>query len=166
MKESSKPSDWLSPLFRYGPLVLWIGVIFYLSGGGGSFSESSRFIRPVLEFLFPGASPETLSFYHGIIRKLAHPTVYGILALLAVKAFYTSNIQHLRNSFAFAGLLLVIVVALLDEFNQSFLPARTGSFWDVLLDSAGGSTAILIAALYLRRRSVAEKGRSSVRPNR
>ncbi len=140
-------------MIRYAPVLFWIGVIFYLSGGGGSFSETSRFIRPLLEFFFPGAPPETLALYHGIIRKLAHPTVYAILALLAVRAFFSSQNILLRRHFAIASMLLVVCVAGLDEFNQSFSAVRTGSIWDVLLDSIGGAVAITLSILYLRRRS-------------
>lgn len=134
-------------------MFVWVVVILGLGSGAGASNETSRFIKPLLEFLFPGASPETLTIYHGYIRKLAHPTVYGILALLAVRAFYSSNIEYLRNWFAFFAMLLVISVASLDEFNQSFLAARTGTIWDVLLDSAGAAVAILLSVFYLRLRS-------------
>ena len=61
-------------LLQYAPVVFWIAVIFFLSSDQGSMSQTSRFIRPLLEFLFPAAPEETLLIYHGYIRKAAHFT--------------------------------------------------------------------------------------------
>lgn len=106
-------------------------------------TETSRIIRPILEFLFPDASPETLSFYHGIIRKFAHFTEYAILGFLACRAFLASR-NWLRNYPFAVALLIVIAIAVIDETNQSFNPERTGSMWDVLLDISGGVFAVAL----------------------
>ncbi|HKP68375.1 MAG TPA: VanZ family protein [Pyrinomonadaceae bacterium] len=129
----------------YAPLVIWIGVIFFLSSSQGSMNETSRIIRPLLEFFFPAASPETLTFYHGIIRKLAHVTEYAILGFLSMRAFKAGQA-------ILAASVILIGVASIDEINQSFNPARTGSAIDVLLDLAGGFTAVFIVALVRRVR--------------
>ncbi|HVF29616.1 MAG TPA: VanZ family protein [Pyrinomonadaceae bacterium] len=126
--------------------MLWIGVIFFLSSSQGSMNQTSRIIRPLLEFLFPTAAPETILFYHGIIRKLAHLTEYAVLGLLACRAF-----AFFRHPFVFA-VLLVIAVAAIDETNQSFNPLRTGSPVDVLIDVSGGIVAIGVLGLLQRRK--------------
>ena len=46
-----------------------------------------------------------------------------------------------------------IAVAVVDELNQSFNPARTSSLWDVMLDTAGGVAALLSYWLVARRRA-------------
>ncbi len=153
---------WRGRLIRYAPLFLWIAFIFYLSSGQGSFEQTSRFIRPLLEFFFPGTSPESISFYHGIVRKLAHPTVYAVLGYLSIRAFTSLESQKLQRKFVFLSVLLVVCVAALDEFNQSFLSVRTGSIWDVLLDSVGGVLAIGLYILYRRLRSKPEIDSSTV----
>jgi len=38
--------------------------------------------------------------------------------------------------------LIVLVVASLDEFHQSFEASRTSAVWDVVLDVIGGSIAV------------------------
>lgn len=149
-------NKWRGCLSRYVPVLFWIGVIFYLSGGGGSFSESSRFIRPILEFLFPGADPATISLYHQIVRKLAHPVVYAILGLLSARAFAYSSKPILRSAWYLAAFGLVVIVSVLDELNQSYNPLRTGSAWDVVLDSIGGAMAVLFVYLIMRRRKTVE----------
>ncbi|HXG86593.1 MAG TPA: VanZ family protein [Pyrinomonadaceae bacterium] len=139
---------WRERVLRYAPLIIWIGVILFASTGSASMSETSRFIRPLLHFLFPDSPEETLIIYHGFIRKFAHFAEYAVLSFWAARAFWSSSIQTLRKFwFAFA-FLAVLFVASIDEFNQSFNAARTGSIYDVTLDCAGGLTMILLLCLY------------------
>lgn len=132
-------------IIAYAPLSLWICLIFYLSSGHGSFDETSRFIGPLLKFLFPAASAETLATYHGLIRKLAHLVAYAVLALLAMRAFFDSSIGLLKSRLILSALGLAIIVAILDELNQSFTASRTGSAVDVLIDAAGAFVAVMTA---------------------
>jgi VanZ family protein len=136
----------------YAPLLIWIGVIFFLSSSQGASTQTSLIIRPILEFLFPDASFETIAFYHGIIRKFAHLTEYAILGFLAARAFFRSHSNFLRNHFWWMAILLVLFVASSDEFNQSFNPDRTSSPVDVLIDLTGGITSALIYSFATRRR--------------
>ena len=138
-------------VWRFAPLLLWIGVIFFMSSSQGSLSQTSRIIRPILEFLFPAESPETITLYHGIIRKFAHFAEYAVLGLLASRAFTESVFRWRPYVLA---VLLVCVVAAIDETNQSFNPNRTGSAVDVLIDVLGGLTAVgFYYWLSVRRRS-------------
>ena len=143
-------SIWRGRFFRYAPFIFWIGVIFYLSGSGAAMSNTSRFIRPFLEYIFPNAPEATLTIYHGFIRKLAHPTVYAVLAFLAARSYSTSSVKILKRNWFIISIITVFTIASLDEFNQSFNPLRTGTFYDVLLDTAGGLTMLLIFSLFLR----------------
>jgi len=140
-------------IIRYAPLVLWIGVILFLSTSQASMSNTSRFIRPLLEFLFPSASEETLIVYHGFIRKLAHLSEYAILAFFAVRSFSSSSVNFLQKYWFIVSLALVFLVASLDEYNQSFNSLRTGSIYDVLLDASGGLLMLIILILYRFRKN-------------
>ncbi len=141
-------------IIRYAPLVLWIGVILFLSTSQASMSNTSRFIRPLLEFLFPNAAEETLIIYHGYIRKLAHLTEYAILAFWAFWAFSNSNLKKLRRFWFVFAFLLVLLIASIDETNQSYLASRTGSIYDVLLDVSGGLIMLIFLILYRFRRNI------------
>jgi VanZ family protein len=143
-------SKWRGRSVRYAPLVLWIGVIMFLSSGQGAMSNTSRFVRPLLIFLFPDAPEEILNVYHGYIRKLAHVAEYAMLAFWAARAFINSNQNFLRRSWFVGSFILVLAVASIDETNQSFLASRTGSIYDVLLDAAGGTAMILIFYLWTK----------------
>lgn len=140
-KQDTKRRRWLT---AYAPLVIWIVIIFGLGTQIGAMSETSRIIRPLLEFLFPETSPETLMIVHGHIRKLAHFTEYAVLALLAFRVF--------KPKYPFLlSLLLVMAVAITDEANQSFMTTRTSSAWDVLLDISGGVVMLVLIWLVKRR---------------
>lgn len=152
---SSKNTNRRERFFRYAPLILWIGVIFFLSSNAGSMSNTSRFVRPLLEFLFPNAPEEVLLVYHGYVRKAAHVAEYAILAFWASRAFSTSAIISLRRFWFIFAFLLVLLVAAADETNQSFLASRTSSPFDVLIDCAGGLLMIsfftLIKKYFVKR---------------
>ena len=145
--------NWHVGLSAYVPLILWIGVIFFLSSPAGSALETSKFIGPLLRFLFPAAPEETLRIYHGYVRKFAHFAEYAILAFWAIRAFSTSSVGFLRNSRFWLAILLVVLIAALDEYHQSFEPSRTSSVYDVLLDCIGGSTTAFVFWLFTERRS-------------
>lgn len=125
----SRRRKWLT---AFAPLIVWIAVIIGLGSGLGAINETSRVIRPLLEFLFPTTSPETLSIYHGYIRKFAHLIEYAILAVLARRAHAGFRFRDL------AAIVTVFIVASVDEFNQSLNSTRTGTPVDVVIDMAGG----------------------------
>ena len=142
--------SWRGSILAYAPLILWVGVILFLGSGAGSMAQTSRFIGPLIEFFFPSAAPDTFLIAHAFIRKAAHFFEYAILAILAARAFTRFNSVFASRNWLLLTFLLVIAVATIDEFNQSFQSTRTSSGWDVLLDVVGGVTAL--AAVYLFRR--------------
>jgi VanZ family protein len=101
-------------------------------------------------WLFPRTSPETLATIHFITRKIAHFTEYAILGFLAAWAFRSSPRPAISRRWFLICATLVVVYALMDEYHQSFVPSRTASIFDSLIDMAGGLTALLI----VRRRKV------------
>jgi VanZ family protein len=145
--DSKSTDSWRVGLGAYAPLILWLGVIFYLSSPEGAFSNTSRIIGPILTFLFPDMPEATRLVIHGYVRKAAHFTEYAVLAFLVVRACVMSASPFLRRFRYLLPLVLVAVVALADETNQSFLASRTASVFDVFIDVAGG--AAMTAFLWL-----------------
>ena len=137
-------------LSRYGPLILWAAFIFIASTGLMSAANTSTILRPAVLWLFPNVSEATLDFIHFLVRKAGHFTEYAILALLAARAFRTSSRELLRSHWFWASLLLVVAYSLTDEFHQSFVPSRTASIYDSMIDSLGGLSALVIFAMIKR----------------
>ncbi len=141
-------SIWHGRIFRYVPLILCICLILIASTTNASSSNTSRFIRPLLEYLFPDISDATLIIYHGYIRKFAHFSEYGVLAFFAARAFWNSSKHLLRKYWHLFAFIVVLIVSLIDEVNQSFDVTRTGSVYDVLIDCFGGSMMISFMFIY------------------
>jgi VanZ family protein len=138
-------------LSRYLPLVAWLVFISYASSDSFSAENTSRIIGPLVLWLFPNASPETLAVIHFAVRKIAHFTEYAILAWLAARAFRTSPRPALANRWFLAALALVMIYALIDEYHQSYVPSRTASIFDSLIDMSGG--LVMLIALRLRNKN-------------
>jgi VanZ family protein len=150
-QEGTNNPKQISFLSRYLPLVAWLVFISYASSDSFSAGNTSRIIGPLVLWLFPDTSQESLAVIHVITRKAAHFTEYAILGFLAARAFRTSPRPAIRQRWFLISLSLIVVYALLDEYHQSFEPTRTASVYDSLIDMAGGLTALLIVKLKWNR---------------
>jgi VanZ family protein len=157
-ENSPKPRRWI---WRYGPLIVWAALIFIGSSDLLSAPHTSLFLVRPLHWLFPNASDATLGALHFVFRKAGHFTEYAILALLTARAFRTSSKEVLRSQWFWISLLLVVGYSLSDEFHQSFVPSRTASIYDSMIDSLGGLVALLI---YRARRTSPKPHRNAARP--
>jgi len=136
----------------WAPVGVWVGVIFALSSDTFSASSTSGILGPLLQWLLPDASADTIYRLHVAIRKGAHLGVYAVLALLALRAGRVGHAWPLARAAA-VGLVCVATVASLDELHQAFAQSRTGTLRDVGIDLAGGAAALglALAAAGLRR---------------
>ncbi len=132
-------------------LVAWIGGIFFLASGRGSISRTARFVLPTLHPLFPRARDRDLNFYHAVIRKLCHLGATRFLALLAAGTAYYWSFPEVAKLWHLSALGVVVFIAALDEFRQSFYGSRVGSLSDVALDCVGGAMGILLYWLVVDR---------------
>jgi len=139
---------------RYLPLIAWLAFISFASSDNFNAGNTSRIIGPLILWLFPHTSPETLATVHFITRKIAHFTEYAILGFLAARAFRTSPRPAISRRWFLICATLIVVYALVDEYHQSFVPSRTASVWDSFIDMAGGLTALLL----VRKRSAGFRG--------
>ena len=151
-RASGGEQGWRGRVWRYGPLVAWLGFIFFASTDNLSGENTSLIVRPLLLWLFPDIAEPELLRAHLLRRKAAHFTEYAVLALLAARAFLTSSRPQLKRRWAVVALALVVVCALLDEYHQSFVPTRGSSVYDSMIDTAGGGLALAFVALWRARR--------------
>jgi len=92
-------------------------------------------------------------------RKIVHFLEYAVLAWLWCRAFTGSGALALRTS-AVVSVLLASVYAASDEYHQMFVPGRTGTVRDWLIDTAG---ALVGGAVWLRRRAGAGRATAHAR---
>lgn len=136
------------------PAVVWLGLIVVESTASLSAENTSRILYPLLHFLF-NLDPVRFLTWHAVLRKTGHVIGYAVLSLLLFRAWRATlpirpdprwSIVWARVSFAMTAL-----VASLDEWHQSFIPSRTGSVRDVVLDSTAALGAQIGLFLWLRR---------------
>jgi VanZ family protein len=151
-------------LERWWPALLWAIVISTFSTGLFTSDNTSRIIVPILRWFFPHASQEALFLIHHFIRKMGHVTEYFILSLLILRGIRAGK-QGVHLGWALAAIVIVGCYAALDEFHQSFVPGRTPAVSDVLLDTAGGIAAQVVAALAMLVGDIRRKRRDdALRP--
>jgi len=133
------------------PVLLWMTLIFSASSDSHSSEHSSRFVEPILHWLFPGMPQARIEDIHLVIRKCAHLAEYAILALLVWRALHQSKNNLPAWSWPKVGgtLLVVFLYAATDEYHQSFVPTRTAQLSDVVVDMLGAASGLL--ALWLFR---------------
>ncbi|MEM9176739.1 MAG: VanZ family protein, partial [Myxococcota bacterium] len=123
-------------------VLAWAAVIWSLGGDDWSLQETSRFLSPLIEWVFGELDgPTKWRIYLGV-RKSAHFVEYAILAILTFRAALISAPRNRVATAAWTALFLVALVATADEARQAFSSARSGSANDVLIDFFGGAVAV------------------------
>lgn len=135
------------------PALVWLGVIAIESTASLSSENTGRFLYPIFHFLF-GLDPVRFITWHFLIRKTGHVVGYAILSLLLFRAWRATivvkNDPRWSLAWARAALGMTALVASLDEWHQTFLPSRTGTIHDVVLDTAAGLGAQILLYLWFR----------------
>jgi VanZ family protein len=130
-----------------------MALVFTASADAQSYHHSSIFFEPLLRWLFPHLPAAQVEAIHHAFRKCCHLTEYAVLATLLWRAIRKPVKKDPRPwRWAEAGLALAIVFAYAagDELHQVFVPTRTAQISDVLIDTSGGTAALLL--LWLRRK--------------
>ena len=132
------------------PPVLWMAFIVGLSTDAGSSEHTESWLLPFLSALVPWATAAQLEALHWLTRRLAHLSEYAILAALWLRAFVRGRDLPPRTA-GLVALAISVAWAILDELHQSFVPSRSASLADVLVDSAGALIALTVAHVGCRR---------------
>ena len=128
-------------------------VIFLGSTDILSAAHTSRFLVPFLRWLDPQISLAALNAIQFGIRKLAHLTEYAILAALLWRALRGGTRWQVKISILFfVTWIACAIFAASDEFHQSFVPSRTSSPIDVMIDVTGALIGLAICLAFSMRR--------------
>lgn len=137
MNKNGKPLsslvNWARPLIRYDlPVLAYALLIFWLSS------------QAYLSERRPWVSTFPDWFYHGV--------EYAILALLLLRATWSSGRLHNLILASVCSWLICVVYAASDEWHQSFVPGREADPSDLLADTIGAAAALFLISLYLLKR--------------
>src|SRR5438876_8177841 len=144
------------------PAIIWMTVIFLGSTDMLSAEHTSRFLVPFLRWLDPQISLAALAAIQTVIRKLGHLTEYAILAMLLWRALRSGTRWQMKMSILFlVAALASAIFAASDEFHQSFVPSRTASPTDVMIDICGALVGLLACSMFAKRRNSAKINQES-----
>ena len=88
------------------------------------------------------------------VRKVGHLSEYAILAILFWRALRHGTGWQTKMSMSFiAAWFVCAVFAVTDEFHQSFVPSRTSSPIDVMIDIWGALIGLVMCLLFAARKA-------------
>ena len=131
-------------------IVIWMIVIFNFSNQGGikSSGTSSKVTKIIINVITKDKeepNKQTMERIEKVVRKGAHYTIYTIGGLLIMN--YAYSMEKTKKQKILGSLLFGAFYAGTDELHQYFVPGRSAQVTDVVLDSFGVITGILIYLL-------------------
>ena len=172
MERTGLQRTWVRILLTVLTLAV-MGMIFFFSTETAEQSDetSGYFTRQVIDVLYPDYTKyekkQQQSLYDSIqtvIRKMAHYTEFAILGFLmrlCLESWFGKRKWLTPVSWGLSTLY-----ASTDEMHQILIDGRSGQWTDILLDSAGVLSGVLIAVLvlFLVRKRTTRKERSAICP--
>ncbi len=154
------------------PVFFWMVFIFYMSDQPGGISNDlstdfSRLIAEIAEkigVIEPDTAKDELFLnnLNAYIRQFAHGFSYFMLALISIVTYRAAGRTY-RAAVPLV-LLLCVIHALMDEIHQYFVPGRATEFYDILTDTCGALTAVVLYGCFAQLR-ILLKGRRHANPN-
>jgi len=146
-------------LRNWVPVFLWATVIFVFSTDIFSSANTSGAFESILQQLLPQLPVDYIERLHSVFRKLGHFTEYFVLGGLLWRALRYHDAAGTRSRRLALSIAITVIYALSDEWHQSFVPSRTASVIDVLIDTVGGICGIWAFKLRSRTRNASPSRR-------
>jgi VanZ family protein len=136
-------------LVLWGLVFAWCGMIYYFTESpiftGANTASWISEIAQKLQLGHVDHINDGFLSWNYIVRKLAHLSVFGLLAVLVWRALYPWR-------FAMIGAwVFVVICACLDEWHQSFQPGRTPLLSDVVIDACEVGIALFVVWILFMR---------------
>lgn len=135
--------------------LLWFGFIFYNSTKSGDVSNAKSYnILNKIRAEYKRLDGEEKLHYNSlpksareeklnlIMRKYAHAFEYCVLAMIVSFVLFQFNLKG-RTAIIYI-MFICLFYAVLDEFHQMYVPGRTSSVRDVLIDFSGSLVGIIL----------------------
>src|SRR5271155_2667307 len=140
-------------LRAWWPAAVWICLIAFESTDFFSSQNTGGVLYTILTRLFGQINFRDFLIFHHYLRKTGHVVGYGMLGLLLLRGWRatlgpTETMLWRTSLLAWLG---TVFVASMDEWHQSYIPSRTGTWKDAVLDSVAGLGVLLVAYFWLRR---------------
>ncbi len=129
MKEQNETRSYRRMLWHWGPVVIWMVIIFI----GSSHSNVVLSESPSKD---------------NLVKNFAHIGEYAILAFLIFRALFNREERGFFSKYAwFWALIGAILYGVSDEVHQMFVPTRTAYLGDILMDGVGAGMGLLFGII-------------------
>jgi VanZ family protein len=159
-QRATRLEGWRWFLNVWAPVILAIAAICVESTDTFSAQNTSDWLRPWFTSLFGFMSDPAWATFHHHLRKSGHFIGYGTVCFTFLRAWLHTldrrgprALLPWRLESSILAILSTAIVASCDEFHQTFIPSRTGTPLDVLLDTTGATTLCLLVWLICWSRS-------------
>ena len=136
-------------IIKFLLIIGWMILIFSFSNDSSTVStkKSDSVIINIVEFVLDKdlndiEREKWIDFLVTPVRKGAHFFVYFVLGIFLIS--FCSEFGIVSKKMVLLSLFLAFLYACSDEFHQSFIPGRSAQISDVLLDTFGSFTGIMI----------------------
>lgn len=133
-------------------VIIWMAVVFMFSNQQGeeSAGTSNRVTQKILAVAssVTNVTQDTEQRVDKIVRKLAHFTIYlvgGILIMNYINTYKLKEEQKITYS-----ILIGMIYAGTDELHQYFIEGRSCMLTDVIIDTLGVATGVIILCLVIK----------------
>jgi VanZ family protein len=123
-------------------VAIYLAAIALFAGAALNPKNTLALVDPFIRRVRPNASFADIDRIHLMARELGH-------FLIPATAFAVLVFGPLRRR-PLLALSLCALFAVIDESLQSFMPGRTGSLADVIVDASGATLAYLLYRAILR----------------
>jgi VanZ family protein len=150
-------------LRAWWPALVWVGIICMESTDTFSAGNTGGLLYKLISYFYPRANLYDVLMLNFYLRKTGHVVGYGMLSLLLLRG-WRRTLARARATFgretvglvtywrtAVLAWLGTAFVASMDEWHQSYIPSRTGTWHDVVLDSTAGLVFLAVAYTWFRR---------------
>jgi len=137
-------------VYVWFPVLLGIVIIALESQEFMGADHTSHPLRMLFQFIFGPIGDARWDLVHHYIRKSGHFVGYGLIGLAWLRAWWFTLPHSRFLPDALLALLGTALIASCDEWHQSYLPNRTGTPKDVLLDCTGAIVLQLIVYALMR----------------
>ena len=131
-------------------ILCWMGIVFTFSSQVGkvstnlSSSIASKLVDIVhnKENLTSKERTSLVSRYNYYLRKTAHYSIYFVGGVILIS--FMNSLSDKKTKATILSILLGFLYACSDELHQFFISGRDATFRDVLIDTAGVITGVVI----------------------
>ena len=143
-------------------VIFWMSLIFYFSNQNSvvSSKQSKGFLYNTIGTIIDIVNPDMdeidkdilINKLNPIVRKLAHTFVFFILGVLVF--LLVNEYSFINKKTIILSLIICLIYSISDEIHQLFISGRSCEIRDIIIDTIGFSSSIVLLGLINRKKVI------------